>query len=79
MNMQITPPNDTDLTPIVVVVANGRWDAYGEPTPRTQYLYNMLVALGGINESVPDGTHHFNVLDVGGVPVASLTPAPPAL
>lgn len=76
MNMQITPPIDTDLTPIVVVVANGRWDAYGEPTPRSQYLFNMLVALGGIADSVPEGTHHFNVLDVDGLTVASLTTAP---
>ena len=63
-----------DFMPIVVEVKNGRWDAYGDPTVRTRYLIMMLESIGGVNESVPPGQYLFNVLDVDGQPVVSLTP-----
>lgn len=75
--MFMSNPDPTDHTPILIEVANGRWDAYGPVTLRSQYLINILNAQGGVNESVPDGTYHFNVLEVMGEQVASLTPALP--
>jgi hypothetical protein len=60
--------------PITVVVKDGRWDAYGPVTPRSQELYAILAAMGGVNESVADGTYHFNVTQVGLENIASLTP-----
>lgn len=75
-NLQILPPNTDDLTPVTVVVTDTRWDAIGEPTQRNMWLTNMLSAMGGVNESVSPGTYHFNVLDVDGVWIATLTPAP---
>lgn len=73
--MFITPP-DSDLTPVTVHVTSERYDIIDVPTPRNQYLAQMLMAIGGINESVEPGTYHFNVLDVEGQAVATLTPAP---
>jgi hypothetical protein len=50
-----------DLTPLTIIVGNGRWDAIGNLTPRNQWLYSVLQNQGGINESVEDGLYHFNV------------------
>jgi hypothetical protein len=47
--------------PLVIVVKGNRWDAFGSPTPRSQWLYATLKSAGGIAESVEDGTYHFNV------------------
>ena len=71
-------PPDSDLTPVTVHVTSERYDIIDVPTPRNMYLANMLMAMGGINESVSPGTYHFNVLEVNGQPVATLTPAPPS-
>lgn len=60
--------------PIIVVVKDGRWNAYGPVTPRSQELYAILAGMGGVNESVTDGTYHFNVKKVGLENIASLTP-----
>lgn len=52
-----------DDTPIVVVVKDGRWDAYSmnpDLTVRDHFLLNLIEAQGGINESVTDGTYLFN-------------------
>ena len=50
---------------IVVIVGNGRWDAFGEPSPASQFLFELLNQMGGVSDSVPDGTYHFSaeVLD----------------
>lgn len=50
-----------DLSPITIVVKGPRWEAFGSSTPRSQWLYAMVQKMGGISESVPDGTYHFNV------------------
>ena len=63
-----------DFAPIVVEVKDGRWNAYGDPTARSHYLFTMLESIGGVNESVPPGQYLFNVLDVDGQSVLSLTP-----
>lgn len=46
---------------IVVIVRDGRWEAHGDPTnPLSAMLYQQLVEIGGVNETVPDGVHFFN-------------------
>lgn len=59
--------------PIVVVVKNGRFDCFGPDNLRSHYLKNWLFKLGGINESVEEGTYHFNVVRKGFRHHASLT------
>lgn len=52
-----------DDTPIVVVVKDGRWDAYSMNPTLTlhdHFLLNLIKQQGGINESVTDGTYLFN-------------------
>lgn len=48
--------------PITVVVTDEQWAAFGIDTPRGQFLGTMLQALGGVNESTPPGTYHFNMV-----------------
>lgn len=54
--------------PLVVVVQEDRWDAYSLHDPTTEWdqtLFEMIQAMGGINEKVEPGVYHFNaaVLD----------------
>lgn len=65
---------ELDTTPITVVVKNGRWDAFGPTTPRSQYLIAILNQQGGVSDSVAEGTYHYNVKTIGLTLVASLTP-----
>jgi hypothetical protein len=54
--------------PLMVVVDNGRYNAYSlnpVPTKRDKWLFATLVGMGGVNESVETGTYHFNVKRVG--------------
>ena len=46
--------------PILIVVADGRWDSFGTLTPRSLELAQILTNLGGVSDSVPEGTYHFN-------------------
>ena len=58
--MFIIVPKKND--PLTVVVKGDRWDALGTPGSKYhQKLYTLRVTLGGINETVEDGTYHFNV------------------
>lgn len=58
--MFILVPKKND--PLTVVVNGDRWDALGTPgSLYHQKLYTLLVKKGGIHESVPDGTYHFNI------------------
>lgn len=66
-----------DITPIIVEVKDGRWDAYStnsEPTERDQMLLATIRGLGGINESVTPGLWSFNLIEVEGVLTAHLLP-----
>ena len=57
-----------DLTPIIVEVKDGRWDAYSinpEPTERDQMLLALINESGGINESVTPGLWSFNATPIG--------------
>lgn len=64
-----------DNSPVlVIVIADRRWDAFGPDTLAHRALLEMLYAMGGINESVADGTYHFTIDWTGPEPVASLTP-----
>lgn len=65
---------DLDHDPITVVVKDGRWNAFGPLTHRSQFLHATLNEMGGVSDSVPDGTYHFNVKRVGMTFIASLTP-----
>lgn len=46
--------------PILIVVADGRWDSFGALTPRSLELTQILTNMGGVSDSVPEGTYHFN-------------------
>lgn len=61
-----------DKSPIVVIVKDGRYDLFGPPTKRSQFLKKTLDKLGGINEGVSDGTYTYNVRRVGLTYKASL-------
>lgn len=67
--------SDPNQPPLTVLVTEGRWDAVDAPTPCNLWLVQVLQAQGGINESVPQGTYHYNVTKVDGLLVASLYPA----
>lgn len=57
--MSVTDPN----RPVLVVVGNGRYDVFAldsNPTPRDLWLFGLIQGMGGINESVEEGRHHFN-------------------
>lgn len=64
-----------DRTPLTIEVTDTDWKAFGTPTPRSKWLYSLLVQQGGIAESVPAGTYHFNAKRVGFRLQVSLTPA----
>jgi hypothetical protein len=61
--------------PLTVVVSDGQWAALGEPTPRNIWLTKMLTLQGGVNESVSNGTYHYNVKRSGLKHIATLLPA----
>lgn len=60
--------------PILVIVRDGRYECYGPVTDRSEYLYRVLTSRGGVNESVPDGRYHFNVVRRGFKFVFTLLP-----
>lgn len=64
-----------DDRPLTVVVTPGRWDAIDVLTPRNLMLTQMLKNQGGIADSVPPGTYHFNVKLVADEWLATLEPA----
>lgn len=66
-----------DLTPIVVEVKDGRWDAYSinpEITERDQMLLATIQEMGGINENVRPGLWTFNLIMIGETSLAQLLP-----
>ena len=53
------------LGTIEVLVDDGRWNAFGDLTdPGTKYAYDVLTAIGGINESVTPGAWDFTVIQM---------------
>lgn len=60
--------------PIIIIVKEDRYDAYGPETPRSRQLMATLQRMGGINESVAPGLYHFNVIHQDGQLLATLTP-----
>jgi len=67
--------------PLVVIVADGRWDAYAQDlikSPSDIWLFQVLTEIGGINETVAPGRYHFNAkVDLGTQTTEiSLEPAP---
>lgn len=61
--------------PLVVIVTESRYDCYGAPTYRSQFLTTMLKNMGGVSDTVPPGTYLFNVRRKGFKIEASLEPA----
>lgn len=60
-------PYNPDLPPITVIVSNGQYDCFGDPTPRSFELARILREdLGGVAAGTPDGTYYFNVEIVEG-------------
>ena len=55
-----------NLEGIEIVVKDGRWTAYGPDTPRSKELFKILNEMGGVAETVPEGTHIFNVEHIAG-------------
>jgi len=54
---------DPVIDPIVVVVSDGRYDCYSlhsEPTLHDHALMALLKHLGGVSDSVAEGTWHFS-------------------
>ncbi len=71
---------DSIIDPIVVVVSDGRYDCYSlhpEPTEQDLALMALLKHVGGVSDSVAEGTWHFSaeLLDSANV-VIHLEPAP---
>lgn len=49
-------------TPLTVIVKDGQYTMLGDAnSPWHGMLSKQLQAMGGINESVQDGTYHFNM------------------
>jgi|RhiMetStandDraft_4_1073278.scaffolds.fasta_scaffold07641_4 hypothetical protein len=62
------PEFTKDQKPLVIDVANGRWNAYAQnspPTPQDEVLFNVLEAIGGVSMSAPPGRYHFIVTGFG--------------
>lgn len=47
---------------------------YGNFSRRHNKLVKILTAMGGVNETVPDGYYHFNMTGFGPFQTASLLP-----
>lgn len=69
MQFQIIPGN----TPLTIIVHNGRYDVYGPETERSKSLKDILDHIGGISDTVADGTYEFNVEMVDELPIATLS------
>lgn len=68
---------DQDVTPIIIEVKDGRWDAFSlqpQPTKRDQMLLDFVRSMGGVNESVKPGRYTFNLIEVEGFNTAHLLP-----
>lgn len=59
---------------ITVVVANGRYECFGPNTARSARLAAILKKMGGVRDTVPDGTYTFNTKRVGLKLIAQLEP-----
>jgi hypothetical protein len=65
--------------PILVIVSGDRWDAFSlnhEPlsTERDRFLLSEIKLAGGIDETVPPGAYHFNVIPFNGIDHVTLLP-----
>ena len=68
--------NKKPATPLLVEVTSSEWFSYGDPTSlRHARLHAYLTRMGGINETVPPGTYHFNASRRGFKLYMTLDPA----
>lgn len=47
--------------PCYIIVDNGTWNAFGNPTIKNQYLTQVLTNMGGVSDTVPDGLYIFKM------------------
>lgn len=47
--------------PLIVHVSELDWNAYGDPTAHSKFLFDILKRQGGVAEGTPPGTYTFNV------------------
>jgi hypothetical protein len=63
---------------ILVEVADDRWNAYSlniSPTDHDKILFDLLVGMGGVNESVTPGRYYFGATELPDEKIrVSLTP-----
>jgi len=59
---------------LLIIVSDGRYDMYGAPTIMNRFRAFFLKRMGGIDESVPDGSYDFNIVRDGLRLYAELTP-----
>lgn len=66
--------------PILIFVSQGEWHAFPLEgkiySARDRMLIDSIKASGGINELVPPGAYHFNIVMFGGKEILTLVPAP---
>lgn len=61
--------------PLLVVVNDMGWWAYGPDTVRNRWLTAVITNEGGVNESVPPGNYHFNIVRKGFKLISTFEPA----
>lgn len=59
---------------LFVRVGNGRYDMYAAPSLRTRVLRNLLLAQGGVSDTVAPGWYEFRAIRKGLKIELSLTP-----
>lgn len=66
----------TDVSGLIVVVDEERWDAYGNPmSDRDNKLMSYLRLAGGVSDTVEPGTYIFNAKPVNGEIIITLLPS----
>lgn len=67
------------LTPLLIRVRKDRWDAYpvhGDSySERDKMLLAEIKNAGGIDQTVPPGFYHFNIIPFNGKDIVTLQPA----
>jgi hypothetical protein len=62
--------------PLIVVVADGRWDTYGAKNLRNRFKNRLLMQMGGVSATVEPGVYVFDVRpNLRGKLIVSLLPA----
>ena len=69
--------HDPERPPILVIIKDGIYQCYGEPTPRSEEIVRLFKEMGGPAANTPDGRYHFNIEIIEGLNAyAVFEPAP---